>query len=135
MSYGKGGDVCKQNGASLVNDGTDSTVYSTGFTLPLGDTFSMHLVWAETTATYASVVSLWASNIKNAGVSDDTDWVEMTSAYGFNGFPGLTAGALGTSGKDFADVSGSGALQYRLKFVRSGGAATIECWVGKKDTN
>lgn len=131
MSYGKGGDVC----FDLVNDGTDSTVYSNVFTVPLGTTFSMHLVWTETSATYASTVSLWASNVKNAGGADDTDWVEMTADYGFDGFPGLTAGALGTSGKDFVDVGNSGAIQYRLKFVRTAGAATIKCWVGKKDNS
>ncbi len=134
MALGKGGDVCKQaDGTALSNDGTDSTVYSNVIELPLGSTFSMHLVWTETTATYASVVSLWASNKKNPGLADDTDWVEMTSDYGFDGFPGLTAGALGTSGKDFVDVSNSGALQYRLKFVRSTGAADLVCSVGKKD--
>ena len=125
----KGGDVC--NG--LVNDGSNTTVYSNVFTVPLGSVFSMHLVWTETTATYASTVTLWASNKKNASVDDDADWVEMTSDYGFDGFPGLTAGALGTSGKDFADVGNSGAISYRLKFVRTGGAATINCYVGKKD--
>jgi hypothetical protein len=136
MAYGKGGDVCKQaDGSSLSNNSASSaTVYSNVFTLPLGSTFSMHLVWSQTTATYASVVSLWASNIKGPGLVDDTDWVEMTSEYGFDGFPGLTSGALGTSGKDFVDVSDSGALQYRLKFVASGGAADIQCHVGKKDT-
>lgn len=129
MAYGKGGDICND----LVNDGTDATVYSNVCTLPEGSTFSAHLVWTETSATYASVVSLWASNVRNPDLSDDTDWVEMTSDYGFDGFPGLTAGAMGASGKDFVDISNSGALQYRFKFVRSGGAATIKCFVGKKD--
>lgn len=134
MALGKGGDVCRQaDGTALVNDGTNSTVYSNVIEMPLASTFSMHLIWTQTSATYASVVSLWASNKKNPGLDGDDDWVEMTADHGFDGFPGLTSGALGTSGSDFVDVSDSGALQYRLKFVRSGGAATLACHVGKKD--
>lgn len=126
----KGGDVC--NG--LVNDGTDSTVYSSPFLVSKGSVFSMHLKWTETSATYASVVTLWASNLDEPGLDDDTDWVEIVAGGGFDGFPGLTAGALGTSGKDFVDIGNSGAIRYRLKFVRSGGAATLNCYVGIKDS-
>lgn len=131
----KGGDICKQsNGAALVNDGTDSTVYSNPLFVPLGSVFSLHLVWTQTTATYASVVTLWASNKENASLADDTDWVEIDAAGGFDGFPGLTSGALGTSGKDFVDIADAGAVQYRLKFVRSGGAATLQCFSCTKDS-
>lgn len=125
----KGGNVC--NG--LVNDGTDVTVYSTPFVVGTASTFSMHLIWTETSATFATVVTMWASNKRKPDESDDADWVEIDADGGFDGFPGLTAGAMGTTGKDFVDVGNAGGIHYRLKFVRSGGAATIDCFVAMKD--
>lgn len=130
MSFHKGGDVCR----NLTNDSVAVTVYSDAFSVSLGTTFSIQLVWTQTTATYGAVVSLWASNVRGADPASDADWVQMTADHGFDGFVELTAGAMETSGFGWKDIGNSGAAQYKLKFVRSAGAATIRAHVTMKDT-
>lgn len=121
MSYA-GGKIAD----SLVNDDTDSTVYTSKLAVSNASTWSLHLDISEDTATYAAAVTLWASNKPNPDESDDTDWVQMTSDHGWDGFPG--GDPAGGDVKDLVDVSASGARWYRLKFVRSSGAATINVW-------
>lgn len=122
-----GGQVAED----LVNDGTDTTVYTSAFSVGRGETWAVHLEWAEDTATFATAVTLWASCKPEPDESSDTDWVQMTTNHNWTGLPG--GDPAGGSGKDLVDVGVSGALWYRFKFVRSTGAGTIQAWLVRKD--
>lgn len=119
---------------NVTNDGTDSTVYSDPFSTAGASTWAAQLLVTETTATYAGAVTLWATCKPNPSLTDDTDWVEMVSANGWEGFPTITDTALADGDHDLVDVGVSGALFYRFKVVRSTGAATLDCWVSVKDS-
>lgn len=127
----------KYNGAKIAddlnNDGTDVTVYSDAFSTSDCSVWSVHLEWVEDTATFATAITLWASNKPEPGADDDTDWVQMTATHGWDGFAG--GDPAGGNGKDLADVGISGAKWYRLKFVRSTGAGTIQAWLHRKSDN
>jgi hypothetical protein len=119
---------------AVTNDGTDSTIYSDPIMVPRGETLAMHLESDETVATYASAITLWASNKPTPSLTDDTDWVQMVAGHGWGGFPVLTGGDFtGGDEKDFTDIGVSGALWYRLKFVRTTGTGLISLWVTRKD--
>lgn len=116
---------------AVSNDGTDTTVYSDPF-MPHGATvWALMLVGASVT-TYSSTITLWATNKPDASLADDTDWVQMTATHGWDGFAGGDPSSA-SSLKELADVGVSGALMYRLKFVRSGGSADLTVWANAKD--
>lgn len=129
----KGGQIIK----SVSNDGTDSTIYSDPILVPKGTTFSLQFDVTEDTPTYAGTVTLWATNQPDI-VGDKTSnagWVQMTASHGWAGFPSLTAGAVADGDADELTVGNAGAYAYRLRFVRSGGAATINAYASIKDNN
>ncbi len=115
---------------AVSSSGADATVYSIPFSTSRCDIWSLHLEWDETTATYASTVTLWASNKINPNLANDDDWVQMTDTHGWDGFAG--GNPAGGDGKDLVDVGISGAWKYRLKVVRTTGTATLDCWLNRK---
>ena len=117
---------------NVSNDGTDSTVYSDPIVIPHGSVWSAHLVWTEDTATFATAVTLWATNVRQPSLTDDTDWVQMVSGHGWDGFTG--GDPAGGDGKDFSDIGNTGGALYRFKFVRSTGAATLNLYLAFKDS-
>jgi hypothetical protein len=132
MAAARGGKIMNRK----VSDGTDSTIYSDPVVIPSGNTFSLQLDVTETTATYAAVVTLWATNDEDAfGATDDTGWEQMTADHGWTGFPGLTSGAIADGDQESQTVGNAGHLGYRLKIVRSGGAATINAFGIHKDNS
>lgn len=114
-------------------DGTTTTAYSNMFFVSDADVWSSHFVWTEDVATFAAAVTLWATNLENPDEATDTDWVQMTASHGFSGLPG--GDPSGGSGKDFVDISASGAIRYRWKVVRSTGTGTVQIIVGMKDNS
>ena len=120
----------------VVTDGSSGAIYSDPFMIPKGETWSLHIELDDDSTTYAGTIQLWASNKPNPDESDDSDWVEMVAAHGWDGFPALAGTPDFTASgdqKDFVDVGVSGALWYRLEITRSAGSGTISCWLCKKD--
>ncbi len=114
----------------VVNDGTDVTVYSERFSTSRSDIWSLHLEWDETVATYATTIELYASNKIDPDPTVDADWVQMVAGHGWDGFTG--GNPSGGDGSDFVDVGISGALWYHVRAVRTGGTATLNCWLNRK---
>lgn len=114
----------------VTNDGTDTTVYSNAFSTSRADVWSVHLEGASVSS-YSAAITLWASNKLEPGTADDTDWVQMTSTHGWDGFPSGDPSAA-SSLKDLIDVGVSGALWYRFKFVRSAGSANLTVILNRK---
>lgn len=128
----KGGQIFK----AVSSDGTDTTIYSAPVLIPKGSTFSLQFDCTEDTATYAGVITLWATDNPNViEGTDDTGWVQMTTDHGWTGFPSLTAGAIADGDADLMPIGNAGSYAYRLKVVRSGGAATINGYASIKDTS
>ena len=122
--------------AVLNNDGSGGglvTQYSPPFGGAKGNTLSMHLDWTETSATYATTITLWGTNKQNPDESTDDDWVNLVAGHGWNGFTG--GDPAGGDGKDIATIGNDGVGHFRLKFVRSTGAGTIDMFLAIKDTN
>ena len=115
---------------NVTSDGTDTTIYSSKFTPSRGSVWAAHVEWDDDASSYTATVTLWASCKPVPGESDDTDWVEMTSSHGWDGFP---KDPTGGDDKDLADVGISGALHYRFKVARTAGSATWNGWVVCKD--
>jgi hypothetical protein len=120
--------------AGATNDATDATIYSDKFSVRGAPVWSAHLEWTSAGSDLATAITLWASNKPEPDPSTDTDWVQMTSDYGYDGFFGGDPAAAAASGKDFVDVSNSGALWYKYKAVRSAGSGTISIIVTAKDS-
>ena len=114
-------DITSDDG-TLAPSGTD-TEYSQAFNVDRGSVWSVHFIIDEIAATYASTVTLWATNMPAPGLADDADWVQMVAAHGWAGFPVLTGGnPTGGDEKDFVDVGISGGFLYRFKIVQDGDA-------------
>lgn len=121
---------------AVTTDDSSGAVYSDAFMVAKGEVLSMHIELDDDSTTYAGTIQLWASNKPNPDESSDSDWVEMVAAHGWDGFPGLAGTPNFTASgdqKDFVDLSGSGALWYRLEVTRSAGSGTLDCWICKKD--
>jgi len=117
--------------AGVTNDGTAVTIYSDKFSVRGAPVWSAQIVW--TGSTLASTITLWASNFESPNPASDTEWVNMTSDYGYTGFFG-GGPAAAAAGKDFVDVSNSGALWYKYKCARTAGTGTIKIIVTAKDS-
>ena len=128
----KGGQILKAE----VSDGTATTIYSDPVVVAEGNTFSLQFDVTETSATYAAVITLWATDDPDAvRATDDTGWVQMTTDHGWDGFPSLTAGAIADGDADLMPIGNAGSHAYRLKVVRSGGVATINAYASIKDNS
>lgn len=97
-----------------------NTLYSNVFgSKTLGqNSGSAHVVWAGTpTGTF----TVWATNNPNASLSDDADWVEITSAV-----TGIT-NPSGSASKLLIRIPNTQpALMYRVKYVNSSGDGALQ---------
>lgn len=110
--------------------GANATSYSAVFKMRDVSELSIHLVWAETVATFAGTLTLWASNVPNPNDANDDDWVQQTEDHGWCGLPG--GDPTGGSGKDSRDVSQTNMFYYRLKFENTTGEGTWSAYINRK---
>lgn len=113
----------------VTSDASNATQYSERFAVPDHASFSTQFVITEDAATYAAAITLWASDIPNPS-TDDTDWVQMVNAHGFDGIPG--GDPAGGDYKAMAKFGNASALWYRWKVVRSAGAGTVQAFALRK---
>ncbi len=113
-----------------VVDGTTTTVYGL-ITLTDAPQVSLQLE-IEDLGSFAGAVSLWASNVTGVDHETDVGWVEMTTDHKFEGFVGLTAGALAGAVSAWADLGNANGTLYKVKVVRSAGSAKVRCHIGVK---
>lgn len=71
--------------------------------------------------TLAATATLWASNLDNPDIANDTDWIQVTDV-------ALTSPA-GSAGSFGQTIGNAHFRWYRLKFVRSAGSGDLEIWV------
>jgi hypothetical protein len=118
----------KKSEGKFSIDGTDTTAYSPILDLRHAASGSIQLAVTEDTASFAATATIWASNKDNPDLTDDTDWVEVTSL--------LTAPTISGTGKSYIVIEPADGVfdKYRVKCVRSGGAGTIRFWNSAKDT-
>ena len=92
------------------------TTYSDKLSMRKGSLFSIHSVYGGLTGT----ITLWQSNIPNASLTDDTDWVENTD---------VTFTALAGASKQFQNAGNAAALFYRVKYVHTSGTGDLDIWI------
>ena len=127
MKLFKGGQVLDSETISA----DPATVYSNVFYVTSSNMASFHLVVDDDASSLAITVTLWASNKPNPSLTDDTDWVQMTSSHGYDGLP--NGNPTGGDTKDLVDLGNLGAAVYRFKFERTAGSGTLDGWVAIKD--
>lgn len=112
-------------------DGTTTTLYTTPLFCGESSNISFHLDIDDNASSLVIAVTLWVSNKDNPDLSSDADWVQLTAAHGFGGLP--NGNPAGGDFKDFLDLQGANGGVYRLKFVRSAGAGTVEVYGSLKE--
>lgn len=115
--------------ALALDFGGTATGYTDLLSVGGASGWAVHIEWTDDDSDFAVTPTLWASNKSAPDQSDDSDWVEMTAEHGWKGFVSAIDGG---DGKELADVSASGALFYRLKFVATAGSGTINAWYARK---
>jgi len=112
----------------------NATIYSDKFSVWGAPVWSAHLVWSSAGSDLAATITLWASNYENPDPSTDTDWVQMTTDHGWDGFVSGDPDGATASAKDVADVSSSGSRWYKFKVARSAGSGLVSILVNAKDS-
>lgn len=113
-------------GDALSLSGTD-TFYSDVLDCSHSSAGSFQVEW--TGATPVVTETVWASNKPNPDLSDDSDWVDVTSTI-------AAVNVTGNSGKGMVDIPPAENLydKYRLKFVNASGTATVTIYAAAKDS-
>lgn len=99
-----------------------TTFYGTPITIQRLHDSSFHLTWAGTPT---GVWTVWVSNKASPGLSDDTDWVQLTLAVAINQ-------PAGAAGKDFVDLAGLPSGFARMKYVNASGTGTVHAYPAGK---
>lgn len=122
-------------GGQILNQATldgSTTATTVAFTVAAASDWALQCEWTDDASSLAITVTLWASckANPNTDLTDDTDWVQMTSSHGWGGLPG--GNPAGGSGKDLTDVGVSGALWYKVRFARTAGSGKMSAWTVQK---
>ena len=91
------------------------STYGESFSLKRGSLFSLHIINAGLTGT----ITLWASNLDSPGLTDDTDWVQITD---------VTFTALSGASKEFINAGNAAGRFYRIKYAQTSGTGNLAIW-------
>lgn len=94
-----------------------NTYYSQAIRVNHGVTASFHITF---TGTMTGTLTIWFSNIPNAALDTDADWVEDSTAT-------LTSPA-GSATKDVYNIGNLAVYGVRFKYVNASGSGTVRGW-------
>lgn len=96
-----------------------NTAYSEVFA-PRVNSWGFHFQW---TGTPTGVITLWRSNKPQPVLTDDNDWVQVTTFTPTN--------PAGAAGKYSDEINFTNFKYYRFKYVNASGSGTLFCWASQ----